>query len=94
MDLHDRFEQFEAEFLKFERIEKPLSPRRDIHAFLLLDQIVPGKRPIISAAEHDEYYLDIECDEFAGKVTDDQIRDLYRCGIRYDPSNDCLCVFA
>lgn len=94
MDLHDRFEQFEAEFLKFDRIENPRTNRPDLHAFLMLDEIQPGKRDLISAAEHDEFYLSIEIDDFAEVVTDEQIRDLHRCGVRYDSECDCLCMFA
>lgn len=94
MDLNDRFEQFEDEFLKFERIENPRSKRPDLHAFLMLDEIQPGDRDLISCSEHDEFFLDIDPEAFAEKVTDDQIRDLARCGIRYDSSLDSLCMFA
>ncbi|AMM23150.1 hypothetical protein [Variovorax sp. PAMC 28711] len=94
MNLHDRFEQYEDEFLKFDRIDNPKSKRPDLHAFLMLDEIQPGERDLISASEHDEFYLDIDCDAFAEKATDEQIRDLQRCGIRYDSELDSLCMFA
>ena len=94
MDMNERWEQFADEFLKFERVENKRSQRRDLHAFLILDELQPGTSKIISAAEHDEYFLDIDCEKLAGIITDEQIRDLYRCGIRYDNEYDCLAVFA
>lgn len=94
MDLHDRFEQFKDEFLKFDRIDNPRSKRPDLHAFLMLDEIQPGDRELISASEHDEFFLDIDCDAFAEQATDDQIRDLRRCGVRYDSELDLLCMYA
>ena len=94
MDLHDRFEQFEDEYIKFDRIEQPRSKRPDLHAFLLLDEILPGTRDLISCSEHDEFFLDIDCDAFAAVVTDDQIRDLVRCGVRHSDDLDSLCMFA
>lgn len=94
MTLHDRFEQFNDEFLKFDRVQAPRSARRDLHAFLVLEEIMPGKRPMIAASEHDEFYLDINCDEFNAKATDDQIMELLRCGVRHDQGFDSLCMFA
>jgi len=93
MSLNDRFESVTDEFLKFDRTKAPRSGRPDLHAFLMLDEMMPGKRDLISASEHDEFYLDIDCDAFAELATDDQIRDLHRCGIRYDEELDSLCMF-
>ncbi len=94
MELHQRFEQFEDEFLKFDRVKVKRSKRRDLHAFMLLDEILPGVRPLIAASEHDEFYLDINCDKFEEIVTDEQIKELHRCGVRHDDGYDCLCMFA
>lgn len=78
----------------FESIESPRTKRPDLHAFLVLDELQPGKRDIISAAEHDEFWLDIDCEKLAEVITEDQVRDLVRCGIRYDDENESLCMFA
>lgn len=94
MDLHDRFEQFEDEYGKFDRIENPRSKRPDLHAFLLLDEIQPGTRDLISASEHDEFYLDIDCEAFAAVATDDQIKELVRCGIMHSDDLDSLSMYA
>lgn len=86
------FDEFEGEFLKFDRIKERLSDRPDLHAFILLDKLVPGKTDMIAAAEHDEIYLEIDPDELAKVATKDQLRDLHRCGVRADDNG--LCMFA
>lgn len=94
MNLHDRFEQFDHEFLKFELVQSPKSQRRDLVAFMLLDSLVPDSGALISASEHDEYFLDTDCEALNAIATDDQIRDLVRCGVRHSREYDCLCMFA
>jgi|SRR6185295_9873399 len=46
----------DEEFLNFAGVANKKSKRADLHAFLLLNEIVPGKEDIISAAEHDEFF--------------------------------------
>jgi hypothetical protein len=89
------FEQHDREFLKFERIQNRRSNRPDIHAFLLLDQLVPDdkERDIISSAGHDEIYLQPDVDTLASVITEDQVIELIRCGVRYDSTYDSLCMF-
>ena len=94
MTLKERFEQFEDDYIKFEeKVLNKKSKRPDIHAFLLLDELVDGDSDIVSAAEHDEIYLGIDCDVLAGVVTDAQIHELVCCGVRYCQDYDCLCMF-
>lgn len=90
--LEERFEQFEDESGKFELIENPLHPSRDIHAFLLLASIIGlDKGCIVAGAEHDEIYLETgNIEEFEATVTDEQIRNLARCGITYTEGDDYL----
>jgi hypothetical protein len=76
------FEGKDEEFIRFERVEHKLSNRPDIHAFLLLDQLCPGTRDMVSAAEHDEIYLDVDVKELLERATDEQLIDLHRCGVR------------
>ena len=75
------FEEFDDEFLEFDRVENKLHPRPDLHAFLLLHQLVPGTGDMVSGAAHDEIYLDVEPDELFAVATKDQLRDLHRCGV-------------
>ncbi len=61
----------------------------------MLEEILPGKRgsDIISAATHDEIFLNVDMEKLAEVITLEQIIDLARCGIRYDGCNDGLCMF-
>ena len=81
MDPSDRFEAVQEEFLKFENVQKKRSGRRDIHAFLLLDELFPGGTPVVDHAEHDQIWLDGPDEP---NLTDDQIVELVRCGIMYE----------
>lgn len=88
------FSEFNDDFLEFEKVKEKLSKRPDLHAFILLDKLVPGKVNLISASQHDEYYLSIEPEKLLKVATKDQLRDLHRCGIRHDLGFNSLCVYA
>jgi len=89
------FEKADDEYMKFEKVSPKLSNRRDLHAFMRLDQWFPSDRfdDLISAAEHDEYYLDIPIDQLV-TLTEDQVVELSRCGVQFDASLECLSLFA
>jgi hypothetical protein len=87
------FDEQDDEHMQFERIQSPRHPRPDIAAFLLLHELVPGQRDMVCAAEHDEIYLDVRADDLALVVTEEQIIELIRCGVRFDSSTDSLCMF-
>lgn len=88
-------EQIGGDYLKFERVENKFSERPDIHALILLDKLQPRPgRDIISGAEHDIFYLGIDAEKLNEIVTDDQLRDLIRCGVHYDRDGDGLAMFA
>ena len=91
MDMSERFDAVDDEFLNFDRIENKRSKRPDLHAFLLLDELFPceGKSDMVCCAEHDEIWLDIPED---AKLTDEQIVELVRCGVRYDDCGFCMFV--
>lgn len=96
-ELKVTFEKFEDDYIKFEDVQNKLSQRPDIHAFILLDKLCPPRynnEDIISASEHDEYWLAIDCEQLAGVVTEEQVQELVRCGVRYDSYNDCLAMFS
>ena len=77
------FEKHESEFLEFSRVENKRSNRPDLHAFLLLDSIVSGTTDIIDAAEHDEIYFSVTPEDLtAACITEDQVIELRRCGVR------------
>lgn len=93
--LHALFELHNAEYGKFELIRSPRHPRPDICAFLMLDELMPAvaDKDMVSAAESGEIFLSVNCEELAKVVTSVQVRNLVRCGVRYSPSYDCLCMF-
>lgn len=91
MDLCERFEMYTDEFLKFDRVRCKVNKRPDLHAFILLDSLVPGKIDMISAAEHDEIFLDVDIEKLNDVITDEQIIELIRCGVRC--SDEGLCMF-
>lgn len=81
------------EFLHFKAVEHKLSRRPDLHAFLLLDQLIPGDKDIISGAAHDQFYLSIDPEELAPLITPEQVTDLIRCGVIYEEETDSLFMF-
>lgn len=87
------YEKYEAEYLEFDRVQNKTSGRRDIHAFNLLDKLVPGTGDIVSCAEHDEIWLEVSPEALAVVATEDQIVELIRCGVRYDSQTDSLAMF-
>lgn len=93
-NLGEVFEKFNDDYIDFDKVENPLHSRPDLCAFLLLDKLVPGTGDMISAAEHDEIFLDTDVDELALIATEDDILTLVRCGVRYSEEFNCLCMFA
>lgn len=103
IDLNAVFEKHDEEFLKFERVANKRSKRPDLHAFLLLDEIVPPEPTpgfpdrtdqsfdMVSAAEHDEIWLETDTEKLAENATEEQIVELIRCGVRL--SDDSLAMF-
>lgn len=75
--LRDRFEKHKEEYLYFDRVIDKKHSRPDISAFLILDEI----------------WLSIDVEELSNKITDDQIINLVRCGVRVDEYNNSLAIF-
>jgi hypothetical protein len=82
------------EFLEFDRIppDRKLSSRPDVHAFILLDRLVPGKSDLICSSEHDEFYFDVSAEDLNKVATEEDAIDLIRCGVRCGEYG--LCMFA
>lgn len=93
MDIKERFAAVNKDFLVFEKVEPKRSNRPDIHAFILLDELFP--KPgygIISGATDDEISLDVKKEDF-DNLTDEQILELVRCGVRYAGEYNCLAMY-
>jgi len=93
MNVKEIFEKNNAEFLKFGNVQNKLSQRADLHAFMLLDALLPGDQDMVSAADHEEIWLDVGIEDLAAVATEAQIVELIRCGVRLDSEFDCLCMF-
>ena len=91
-ELEAAFERHGAEYIKFERVKTKLHARPDMHAFLLLDKLVPGQRGMVAGATHDEIWLETDVYELSKVISNDDVRDLVRCGVRW--GEDGLCMFA
>lgn len=94
MDIIAEFEKYDDKFLKFQDLENKRSQRPDLHAFILLDELDPGNRDVISASEHDEIWLSFDLETVASKITVDQVEELVRCGVRIDDYEEGFAMFA
>lgn len=81
-ELYVAFDKNDDEYGKFDCIQKKFTKRPDLHAFLLLETLLPGNiSDIISAAEHDEIWLSVDLQELAAVAREEHIIDLIRCGV-------------
>lgn len=69
------------------------SSRPDIHAFVLLNELVPGTEDMVSVAEHDKIWLSVSPEQLAAVATDDIVLELVRCGVCYDNGVHSLAMF-
>lgn len=94
-ELQDYFENaIDDEFLRFERVQNKRSRRKDIHAFILLDELVPSKGDdIVSCAEHDQIWLDTDVQKLLKVATEEQLIELHRCGVWYSEDVESLSMW-
>jgi len=78
------FEKFESDQYKFEDVEHKMSQRPDIHALMMLDKLAPNNSCAIVSTDYDVVYLAFDPDIVSNNVTEDQVRDLVRCGVLFD----------
>lgn len=93
MDLKQFYDDHDDEFLKFDRVLNQMSSRRDVHAFQLLDILVPVKDDIVSCAEHDQIWLSVDVEELLEAASEEQLLDLHRCGVWYDDDVESLSMW-
>ena len=77
---------FYSDYSQFEKVTNPRAPAPDLHAMMLLTEVVglePGQRAI-ACAEHDIVYLNFNVAEANKKLTDEQVVELARCGLCCD----------
>ena len=91
-NLFETFEKYADEYGHFERIVNPMHMRPDIHAFLLLSFLVPepGKK-IIRDYIHGAAWLNVDIVKLKKVASEEDVRDLVRCGVGID--GDDLGIF-
>jgi hypothetical protein len=79
--------------LTFKEIANKKSQRADLHAFLLLDQIMPQKDgpDLICSATHDQIFLDFDLRKLGEVITQEQLEELSACGVFVQ--DDALSLF-
>lgn len=90
--LESLFEKHSGEYLKFAKVQNKRSNRADLHAFMLLDSLVSGKEDIVSSSHHDYFWLSINIHDLAQVITEEQVIELIRCGVRFD--GECFKMFS
>jgi hypothetical protein len=95
VDIREAFSRHSKEYRQFQRVENPRCTRPDLHAFLMLEELAPGpaQEDLISATEHGRIWLSTDVDKLQEVATEEQLRDLHRCGVLYDAEYDCLAMF-
>lgn len=94
MTIQERFDKFDDDSHKFERVVEKRSKRMDLHAFMLLDEMFPGTQDMVCGAEHDEIFLSVDLEQLHLRATDDQIQELRRCGVFISIEyGECLSMF-
>jgi hypothetical protein len=87
LDLEEIFKKYEDDHLEFQHVANKLSNRPDLHAFILLDKLVPSEKnkdeDMIGCAEHDEIWLNVDPKKLAEVAKEEDILNLIRCGVRY-----------
>jgi len=95
MNIYKAFERHNEEFLKFEDIPNKRSKYRDVHAFLLIEKILPDddEPKIVSSSGSSEIWLSVDVHELSKLVSEEDVLELVRCGIRYDSNKHSLSMF-
>lgn len=91
------FESHDSEYGKFDLIDEKRSRRPDMHAFLLLDSLFDSESAqgdMVSAAEHDCFYLALNPTDVASAISEPQVIELIRCGVMLDEEIDFFRMFA
>lgn len=92
-DLQFLFKKHDDEHGMFERIVFPVSQCPDICAMLLLEDICNHRARMIAGTAHDVVYLSVDPSDVAGKITEDQVIYLSRCGVMFDEAENSFFMF-
>jgi hypothetical protein len=84
------FELHSEEYLNFKEVLGPKSTRPDVHAFLLLDELIVSNeygRCILSGSVHEKIYLDVDIEEISSFLTESLVIELIRSGVCLEDEN-------
>lgn len=93
IDIEAEFEKHNDNYARFEDMPNKRSNCAEIHAFLLLNELIPTERMICSA-KHDQIWLDVEIEKLAEIITPEQVAELSICGVFYDDDTELLSMFS
>lgn len=89
--LVELFDKHEDVYLQFSRVTNPRSGRPDLNAFLLLEELLPGRKAdMIACSEHDQCFIEVRVDELAEVINEAQVVELIRSSICLDRNLESL----
>lgn len=97
MIFDDFVELMDAEDFKdfgdFDKVTKKRSPYRDLHALMLLAELLPGTGKVLEGSGHETVYLNIDVQKLAPLLTPEIVYELKHCGVLYDEDTASLMLF-
>lgn len=99
-ELENFFQIHHNQFLKSENIKNRKHSRPDLCAFLIFDEIQSrieeskSSDNIVTHAEHEIIYLDINPENILSVITESDILDLIRCGVCFNSDESCFTMIA
>lgn len=89
LNIPELFSKHEDKFLKSDDTFE----NNDLYAFNLLKKYRGKGSDIISGADHDVIYLNVDIELLSQWSTEDEIIALTRCGVMYNTDYDCLSMY-
>lgn len=87
MDIYATFKKYEDEYLKYDKLH---TCSADLNAFVLLRNLCPSNKNIISAANRDKIYLEVSPEDLSKVASEEDIITLVQCGVIIDEEEECL----
>jgi len=90
ISIEQLFDKYDAEYNKFDRIEYKFNVRPIMHALVILVKLIPVDYSIINTVLDNNIYFHTNEVSLLKVITEDQVRDLCRCGVYYDTYDNSL----
>lgn len=84
INIIELFDIYSNNDIDFPSLKNKPNNRPDLCAMILLDKLVPSSGYMISDADHDVIYFDINVDELSQKASEEDILMLVGCGVQCD----------